>query len=131
MRLVDVMTPHDVEVPAHLAADAEVPVLFGLQRQGDVVVIPMQGGVGANYTSIPSEGIPVVRGEAGGNTHLLVGTGLYARLDEKANIGALLVEEGATAWLLHPEHGAQGIGAGTYLLRRQQEMADQIKLVSD
>lgn len=129
--LEQIMIPHHVDIPAHLEAEAEVPVLTGLQRQGDVIVIPMTPGQVSNLVPIPSEGVPVVRGEAGGNTHLLVGSGRYARRDQGAHLGTLVVDEGETAWLIHREHGAQGIGGGTYRLRRQREMADEIKLVQD
>jgi len=128
------MTQYDVEVPEHLIADAEVPVCRGMSRQGDVAVIPMREGEVAKLQPVPPEGIPVVRGEAGGNTHLLVADGpvLFApRQSAGADLGTLRVPEGATAYLLHPEHGAQAIGEGTYIMRRQREQAEEIRLVAD
>lgn len=125
---------HHVEIPAHLEADAEIPVLTGMQRQGDIIVIPMRPGqiIG---TSVPPEGVPVVRGEAGGNTHLLVADGhvLWAARQATGadpDLGTLEVVEGA-AYLLHPEHGGQGIGLGQYRIRRQVEAAETARLVSD
>jgi hypothetical protein len=129
----DVM--RDIEIPAHLQADAEVPVISGFQRQGDVAVIPMRPGKVAGLLPIPAEGIAVVRGESGGNTHLLVAEGpcFFAPNTQRtgADQGTLEVQEGGTAFLTHPEHGAQGIGAGQYTIRRQLEQAEEIKLVQD
>lgn len=129
--LEEIMTPHRVEIPAHLEAQAEVPLLSGLQRQGDVLVIPIRPGQVAGQKRIPSEGFPVVRGEAGGNTHLLVGTGSFASRNQGTDQGTLVVNEGESAYLIHPEHGATGIGPGMYTIRRQREMADEIRLVAD
>jgi hypothetical protein len=129
--LSTLMTRHGVEIPAHLAADADVPLLAGRQRQGDVLVRPLRPGAVANTTPIPPEGIPVVRGEAGGNTHLLVGAGRWAPIASDWLVLGTLVAENGGAYLLHPEHGATGISPGTYLLRRQREQADVVRMVQD
>jgi hypothetical protein len=131
--LEQLMTKHDVEVPEHLIADAEVPVCRGMSRQGDVAVIPMRKGKVEKLASIPPEGIAVVRGENGGNTHLLVADGavLFAPRNSGADLGTLVVPERATAYLLHPEHGAQAIGEGMYTIRRQREQQKEIALVQD
>lgn len=136
-----VMSRHDLEVPAHLVADAEVPIIAGKpQRQGDVFVEPRRCGKVANAVPVPPEGIAVVRGEAGGNTHLLVrDLGVAEDLvswspnpDERAiDMGTLTVEEGGAALLVHAEHGAQGIGPGQYTVRRLRQQAEQIQRVSD
>lgn len=132
MQLSDIMSTHGVEIPTHLVADAEVPVLTGLQRQGDVLVVPQRAGKVANLAPIPPAGIPVVRGEAGGNTHLLVGGGQWApNTTDPAIHGTLVVAEGDAAWLIHPEHGATGIGPGSYIIRRQREQAEVERLVAD
>jgi hypothetical protein len=128
-----VMSRHSVAVPEHLEAQAEIPVKTGLQRQGDIIVIPSRKGKISGLVPVPAEGIPVVRGEAGGNTHLLVADGTVSwapKTDGGPALGTLDVEEG-TAYLLHPEHGAQGIGEGQYTIRRQVEQADAIRLVQD
>ena len=39
--------------------------------------------------------------------------------------------DGSTAYLGHPEHGFMGIGAGTYEIRRQREMAEELRMVAD
>ena len=77
-------------------------------------------------------GIPVVRGEAGGNTHALVGTGFWrATPQAELQLGELTVPEGGVAYLAHPEHGYLGIAAGTYSVCRQREQADEIRMVAD
>lgn len=136
MRTVtDLIEVHGVEIDPHLDREATVPVSTGLQRQGDVIVIPAPvARVGWTASRVvPREGVPVVRGEAGGNTHLLLagGTVRYDPAPADLTLGVLTVEEGATAYLAHPEHGYAGIGPGTYVLRRQREQADQIRMVTD
>jgi hypothetical protein len=132
-----IMSPHGVAIPDHLVAQAEVELISDRpQRQGDVYVIPQCPGRIDGATPIPPEGIAVVRGEAGGNTHLLVGEGPVSWLPktvagDAAIQGVLDVREGGSAYLLHPEHGAQGIGPGQYIVRRQREQQDKIALVRD
>jgi hypothetical protein len=42
------------------------------------------------------------------------------------------VAKGATAYLIHTdEHGANGIGPGTYRLTGKREQADEIRRVAD
>lgn len=131
--LQEMITKTDVDVLAHLDRQADIPVLTGLQRQGDVIVVPRD--VSAD-TPVPAEGVAVVRGENGGNTHLLVGEGAvcFDACDPSPTrlvLGTLTVGEGSTAFLAHPEHGFTGIGAGCYELRRQREMADELRMVAD
>lgn len=130
-----VLGAHDVEIPAHLEAQATVPVLTGDQRQGDIIVLATRPGADQG-SPIPAEGIAVVRGEAGGNTHLLVGDGPILwrpQTDggDRLHLGTVTVPDGSTAYLLHPEHGAQGLAPGTYRIRRQREQADEIRMVAD
>lgn len=124
------MTAHAVTIPAHLEDQAEIPVLSGMQRQGDLIVIPTRPG--NDGQPIGPNGVPVIRGEAGGNTHLLVADGLahWTPLAGQ-DLGTLTVTPDSTAYLLHPEHGAQGIAPGTYTIRRQREQADEIRYVAD
>ena len=124
----------NTETMDHLLADADVPVLTGAQRQGDILIFPMRPGKVDGLVQVPSEGYPVVRGENGGNTHRLLAEGKvsYAPNTQRGQrLGTLVVEKGATAWLEHPEHGFNGIGAGTYIINRQREQADEIRLVAD
>ena len=122
-----------VTVLDHLDAQVDVPVLTDPQAQGDLIVIPGPATPVAT-TPVPAAGVPVVRGENGGNTHLLIGDGPVHFDDGTAGaqtLGVLTVPDRSTAYLIHPEHGATGIGAGTYVVRRQREQADEIRLVAD
>lgn len=128
--LTSVFARHDLTVPDHLVADVEIPICSGLQRQGDVIVIPTRAGK-EKSVPIPAEGVPVVRGENGGNTHLLVGDGSWAPSTDLLTLGVLTVRAGGVAYLLHPEHGGQGIAPGSYRIGRQREQADEIRRVAD
>jgi hypothetical protein len=125
-----------IEVLDYLDREAEVPVLTGTQRQGDVIVVPHRPGLVAGAKPV-DETIPVVRGENGGNTHALVADGpcTWAARERvsatEPDLGTLTVEEGSTAFLAHPEHGFLGIGPGQYTLRRQVEETDRRELVAD
>jgi hypothetical protein len=129
-----IMGAHSVEIPPHLEAQAEVPLISGKpQRQGDVLVMPMRSGKVDGLAPIPDIGIAVVQGQ-GGNTHLLVSEGPVSWAPNKqqgAIQGSLVVEEGGSAYLLHAEHGCTAIGPGNYVIRRQREQADAIRLVAD
>lgn len=128
----------DVTIPAHLEADAEVPVLTGLQAQGDLLVIPA-GKLPKGVTPEPvtAAGVQVVAGEATGNTHWLHqgfdSPGVaWARVDRGLTIGYVVVPDGQSAMLVHTdEHGANGVGPGVYAIHGKQEMADQIRRVQD
>jgi len=114
--------------------DLEIPVLTGVQRQGDVLVRP---AIVTAVTAVPAAGTPVVRGENGGNTHTIhaadgpvycdTGTASTRNLQ----VACLSVPEGSTAYLGHPEHGYMGIGPGDYEIRRQREMAEEMRMVAD
>lgn len=133
--LEQIMTGH-CEVPEHLVAQAEVPVLSDLQVQGDVAIIPMRAGVSDDQL-VPAQGVAVVRGENGGNTHLLVADGVvywrpaHDRAASDLDLGVVTVADGGIGYLLHPEHGANALAPGSYMLRRQREQADEIRRVED
>lgn len=129
--LIDI---HGIDVDEHLARDITVPVLTGLQRQGDIIVIPDPDATAS--TPVPAGGTPVVRGEAGGNTHAVVADGPVHCDTRQASatnllLASLNVPEGSTAYLAHPEHGYSGIGPGNYTIRRQREQADELRMVQD
>lgn len=121
-----------------LDAQIQVPILTGAQRQGDVIIIP-RPNMAAATTPVPAEGVAVVRGEAGGNTHRLQnwdGTVYFDAIPDGGQtglrLGVLTVPDGASAYLCHEEeHGANGIGAGTYLLAGQREFAGEWQRVAD
>ncbi|MEW2352407.1 hypothetical protein [Spirillospora sp. NPDC029432] len=119
---------------ARLAAELDIPTIAGLQHQGDVSVLPaaMAGEDDRRpETPVPAAGVAVVRGGAGGHTHLLLASG-DVRYDAREGaaggitLGVLEVGDGATAWLDHPEHGNTGIAPGRYVLRRKREMAPRV-----
>lgn len=127
-----------VTVPAHLVADAEVPVITGAQAQGDLIIYPAAPPPSARFMAVGSEGVQVVRrGEAAGNTHWLHqgfdSPGVtWARVDDGLTIGYVLVPDGQTAQLIHTdEHGANGIGPGCYAINGKREQADTIRRVAD
>lgn len=137
--LDEVLTRHDQTVLDHLDREVSVPVV-GFGRQGDVIVIPAaladRFELRAATTPVPRAGVPVVRGENGGNTHLLVADGAVFFEQQTASpqdltLGVLSVGLGATAYLIHPEHGAIGFAPGDYVVRRQREQADELRLVQD
>lgn len=114
--------------------DLEIPVLGGVQRQGDVLVRP--AAVTAN-TAVPATGTPVVRGENGGNTHAIypangpVFCDVLTGSTRDLRVALLSVPEGSTAYLGHPEHGYMGVAPGTYEIRRQREQAEEMRMVAD
>jgi len=119
-----------IRVEATLDFDDPIPVHSGLQFQGDIAIIPSKVEATGE---VPVEGFPVVRGENGGNTHLLLKTpGVTFDSDvEGLLLGRLTVAKDATAYLAHPQHGYVGVGPGTYEIRRQREQADEIRMVQD
>ena len=133
--LATLIDRHGVTVEDHLDTDALVPILAGLQRQGDVIVIPNHKDTAT--TRVPTSGVPVVRGEAGGNTHTILADGPGVCCDThqasatNLTLATLTVPEGSTAYLAHPEHAYTGIGPGSYTLRRQREQADELRMVAD
>ena len=115
--------------------DIDIPVLAGIQRQGDVLVRP---AIGVQATTpVPATGTPVVRGESGGNTHAIYPADGPVYCDvttpsaRSLRVALLSVPEGSTAYLAHPEHGYMGIAPGSYEIRRQREMAEEIRMVAD
>lgn len=114
--------------------EAEVHVLSGAQRQGDVFLLPVTTTHGGE--PVPAAGVTVVRGETGiGNTHCLYGAGRWEpnpRAETDLVQGWLTVEPGGEVFLIHSqEHGALGVGAGTYEVRRQREYAGEWRRVAD
>jgi hypothetical protein len=123
--LAEAIEVHGIDVDEHLDREMTIPVLTGLQAQGDVMVVPRPALTPAT-TAVPRGGVPVVRGEFGGHTHTLLGEGAVTfdavPREEGLDIGVLTVAEDAVAYLAHPEHAYSGIGPGTYVLRRQREL---------
>lgn len=121
-----------------LDAQIDVPILTGAQRQGDVIVLPRPNRAPAT-TPIPAAGVQVVRAEASANTHSLMSWDAQCFFDvdrtggdDGLTLGTLTVPPGGSAYALHTEeHGANGIGPGTYVLKRQREFAGEWRQVAD
>jgi hypothetical protein len=139
MHLGSLIERHGIDVLDHLDREVDVPVLRGPQCQGDLLILPAPEGqaVPGEPISVPTEGVPLVRGENGGNTHSLVADGpvMWApapRRSGSLDVGVIIVPDGATAFLAHPEHAYAGIGGpGQYVVRRQREQADEIRAAAD
>lgn len=128
----DLISTYNVDVLDHLDRQVDVPILSAPQIQGDVSILPVATPVAT--TPIPAAGVPVVRGESGGNTHLLLGQGFFDLATAGAGsleLGTLTVPEGKEAYLAHPEHGYAGIAPGTYKIGRQREWAGEWRMVAD
>jgi len=117
-----------LEVPDHLQAEAEVPVLQVAQAQGDLLIFPTDPPARVRWTTLPPAGVQVVHGEATGNTHWLHpgfdSPGVrWAPVENKLTLGYLDVPAGQSALLIHTdEHGANGIGPGTYTVHRKRQL---------
>lgn len=129
MILHELIDQMGVNVLDYLDRDADVPVLAGIQRQGDLIILPAEAVLG---DLVKPEGVAVIRGEAGGNTHLLLADGeVRWQPTTGQTLGHVTVADGAVAYMAHPEHGYMGIAPGSYVIRRQREMADTIRMVAD
>lgn len=139
--LQDVLDRHRVDVLDHLDRELTVPVLSGPQAQGDLLVVPIADADEADRSlfgrcvgkPVAREGAPVLRGEAMGNTHSLHADGdvTWAPYVDGVTLGFASIADGATAWLLHLQHGATGIAPGDYVVHRQREQANEVRLVAD
>ncbi len=130
-----VLTAHGINVDNIEHPEAEIRIISGNQRQGDVFVLKVtQPHEGAPL----GKGVTVVRAETNSaNTHSLHGEGLWeanpgaSSADELVQ-GWLTVPHGGEAFLIHTEeHSALGIGEGTYEIRRQREFAGEWRQVAD
>lgn len=137
MILAEALTKFEINVLDHLDRDAAIPHVTDAGIQGDVSFLRDQF-IAEATTAVPAPGVAVVRGENGGNTHLLLGDGavFYDRAPvdndpETTAIGTLTVPEGSTAVLTHPEHGYMTFGVGTWRVGRQREQADVVAFVED
>src|SRR5262249_52311951 len=120
-----------LDVLDHLEREVMVPVIDGLQAQGDLIVIPLDMvddvsvAATARMRKVPADGVELLRGAAGGNPHTLVadpGTCRWTtEVIDRAGLALGVLETIAVAYLIHPEHGGTGIAPGAYAIRRQRE----------
>lgn len=132
MTLSALTTLTGLDVFDYLEKEVSIPVVDGLQAQGDLIVIPFS--LLANIVAplpwtrsvtVPLSGVELLRSAAGGNPHSLVadaGECTWSTPVKDARGLALgVLDTRVTAYLIHPEHGATGIGPGRYVIGRQQE----------
>lgn len=129
------------EFVGEFAADLDIPVLSGPQCQGDVSICPahLYGSkpTFGDLVAVTGAGVEVIRGGAMNNAHTLrsLDAGVLWRpvvfSDEGVALGVLTVPDGAQCFLEHPEHGFNGIAAGTYVVGRQREQAEAVRMVAD
>jgi hypothetical protein len=127
----------------HLEQSVSIPVVNGLQAQGDLIVIPysviapsIRLWSNAGWREVPPEGVELLRGAAGGNPHTLVAEPgacrWTAHVMDSDGLAIGVFDASAVVYLLHPEHGATGCTPGTYVVRRQREREGQrARLVAD
>ncbi|MFD1935171.1 MULTISPECIES: hypothetical protein [Nonomuraea] len=127
----------------HLERSVSIPVVDGLQAQGDLIVIPLsviassvRTWPNAEWTDVPPEGVELLRGGAGGNPHTLVADPDTCRwttdVSDSDGLAIGVFVTSAVAYLLHPEHGATGCTPGAYVVRRQRERdGRRARLVAD
>lgn len=135
--LADLTTATGRSVRTGLDMDDPLPVATGHPvAQGDVICLwrPAEGE-GAAWAPVPARGQVLV---AGIHDHVLYAdTGAGVRWAphsaDELDVAVVDVPATATAWLLHTdEHGGQGLGAGRWVIRRQQELgAAGYRVVSD
>jgi hypothetical protein len=130
MELAELLDRTGLDVLDHLDRQVTVPVIDGLQAQGDLIVLPLAllGSVPARggWRDLPGNGVELVRGEAGNNPHTLVADRGTCRLTmwvhDPERLAIAAFENVAPAYLIHPEHGGTGIAPGAWFVRRQREM---------
>lgn len=126
-----------LDVLEHLAREMAVPVVDGMQAQGDLLLAPLtmlrHVSLGHSWSprpmwqEVPSEGIELLRSTAGGNPHTLVADPRQCwwtfDVTDPTGLAIGALEATTVAYLIHPEHGATGIAPGCYVVRRQRERA--------
>lgn len=128
---------HGFDVLDHLDREAEIPVLGGLQAQGDLLIVPLADAAPVSRrpaAEVPAAGIAVIEPVGSGHEHRLFagspGTATFGFAAAGGqDIGVL--ECTAPAFVAHPEHAYTGVAPGAYVLRRQREQADEERLVAD
>jgi hypothetical protein len=132
--LADLTGATGLPVDPHLVQDLVIPVIDGIQAQGDLLVVPhvevadqVRVHATATWLEVPPDGVELVRGAVGGNVHSLVadpGTAVWTTdVDDATGLALGVVEAMTPVYLLHREHGGTGIAPGRYVVRRQREQA--------
>jgi hypothetical protein len=120
-------------IPAHLEAQAEVPVARNGWRQGDVFV--RRETPNAKPIRLTGAGHKVVAGDADRNSHILNGDGVFypgTLVNSTLDYGLLIVPEGGTAVLTHTgEHGSVAFGEGCYRVWGQASYEEELRRAAD
>ncbi|WP_233511024.1 hypothetical protein [Actinomadura craniellae] len=130
--LADLTARTGLDVLDHLEREATVPVIDGLQAQGDLIVVPLALVAGqvaaygwAHWRAVPPEGVELLRSASGGNPHTLVADPGACRwttnVGDAEQLALGMIEATGPAYLIHPEHGGTGLAPGSYVIRRQRE----------
>lgn len=129
--LADLTARTGLDVLDHLERQVTVPVVGGLQAQGDLVVVPhamlpfVTEAGWDRWRDVPASGVELLRSAGGGNPHTLTADPGACRwtsgVRDTQGLALALIENTSTAYLLHPEHGANGIAPGRWVVRRQRE----------
>ncbi|GLW89560.1 hypothetical protein [Actinokineospora globicatena] len=130
MRLDQLLDHTGLSVLDHLEREVTIPVVDGVQAQGDLIVIPaaMVGTVTENiwarWTPVPPQGADLLRSTNGANPHTLVGEACHwtTAVNDNLALAVALVRNTEPAYLIHPEHGGTGIAPGRWVVRRQREL---------
>jgi len=115
-----IAVPDNLDIPAELIAQAEVPLAPNGWMQGDVNVRPEVHEPQGDGIPLSGSGHKVVAGDAERNSHVLNGDGLFfpgvykARRDTLVlDYGLLVVPAGGVAVLTHTgEHGSVAFPGG-------------------
>lgn len=119
-----------------LPAEYDIPILSGLSRQGDVIVVPVDHGSGKTATQpVPAAGIILVAGQ---HEHRLMGEDVRWAPSGREGTDVGMVVARKPAYLVHTagpdrlgEHDALGLAPGCYRVTRQREQADVQRIVAD
>ena len=123
----------------HLELQVTIPVIDGIQAQGDLLVVPhhlvatsVTVRRWAQWTEVPATGLELLRSANGGNPHTLVADPKTCQwtngVSDTMGLALGLFRTAGPAYLLHPEHGATGLVPGTYVVRRQRELDHRVNL---
>ncbi|MEU7056523.1 hypothetical protein [Streptomyces sp. NPDC046197] len=134
--LADLTARTGLDVLDHLERQVAIPVVDGLQAQGDLIVVPyalvtrsVRTLTPAVWDEVPAAGVELLRSAAGGNPHTLVadpGTCRWTSyVRDTTGLALGLLDASAVAHLIHPEHGGTGIAPGRYVVRRQRERSTE------
>jgi len=131
LTLADLTHRTGLDVLDHLERDVTVPIGVGPQSQGDLIVVPLAVVAddvtvlwNARWRTVPPAGVPLLRGTAGGNTHPRRRPRTCewtTEVNDRHLLALGVLRANAPVYLLHREHGASGVAAGTYVVRRQRE----------